>query len=311
MTKNDLLERFKTIAEEANARYEANDILKEFEKAIESNTNRQLETTKVYGYLNKIVENNKNFIKIIPAGTMFYRARKATFPKHFDEEYEIKIVGDDFTMSGLSDYEMKAPPLGVSTAGRNNIAGASYLYLASNAYTACCEVRPNYAEYICVATFRLNRDVCVIDFNSNDSVKGIGDNEKINVVKNVITEIMRALSLPNDNVESNIYKISQYISDFFRKNGYDGIQYMSLRGDGANLTLFNYADKYVSIIDKQWVIVNRIKYKFDYLNSGYAPLKNSKPFLHITEKNKIKMRINFKCNIDRYKKQKTPQNKND
>ncbi len=300
---NDLLKKWNTIMDDFKAQIEANKQFEEFKTAIESNDNKKIETTRVFGYLNKIVENDKNFIKTIQKGSDFYRARKGDFPKHFGEEYGISI-GEDFFISGLSDYEMKAPPLGLSNAGRNNIAGVSYLYLSGNPYTACCEIRPNYAECICIATFRLNRDICVVDFKENDSVRGIENGNGTLVVKKVITQIMRTLAMPNNNPNSIIYRISQFVSEFFRKNGYDGIRYMSLRGDDANLTLFNHAEKYISIINKDWVQSNRMKYKFDYLNQGKESLETSKDFDVVKDENKFEIRKNLGCSIKNYRQKK-------
>lgn len=36
--------------------------------------------------------------------------------------------------------------IGVSGAGRNNISGESYLYVASNPQTACMEIKPQFSD---------------------------------------------------------------------------------------------------------------------------------------------------------------------
>ena len=81
---------------------------------------------------------------IIPAGTRFYRAR----------------VSDK---RGYSRKEMWAPPDDVASPGRANSKGQSCLYLCSHRKTTVKEIRAHAFDYVTIATFKLNRDVRVLD----------------------------------------------------------------------------------------------------------------------------------------------------
>ena len=45
---------------------------------------------------------------------------------------------------GYDDINSREPILGIGSEGRNNIAGASYLYIASNPETACMEIKSQF-----------------------------------------------------------------------------------------------------------------------------------------------------------------------
>lgn len=68
----------------------------------------------------------------------------------------------------------REPIIGISGEGRNNIAGSSYLYVASDPQTACMEVKSTPSELISLAEFELLKDMEMIDFgdkkefNTND-----------------------------------------------------------------------------------------------------------------------------------------------
>ena len=83
----------------------------------------------------------------IPKDTKFYRAR----------------ISDE---NGYKRKEMWQPPDDVASPGRANSKGQSCLYLCSNKKTTVKEIRARAFDYVTIATFRLNRDVMVLDLSS-------------------------------------------------------------------------------------------------------------------------------------------------
>lgn len=164
--------------------------------------------------------------RTIPAGRNFYRARIAQ-----DKE-------------GFKCKEMGAPPDDVATAGRANSKGISCLYLASNKNTTVKEIRANAFDYVTIATFKLKRDVNIVDLSSiTHNSPFYANTEKIKFLINEkhLKQIEKDLAKPVSSRDSDLdYLPTQYISDFAKSLGYDGVKYLSTFDKNAyNLALFD------------------------------------------------------------------------
>jgi hypothetical protein len=142
--------------------------------------------------------------------------------------------------------EMGAPPKKLATHGRANPAGIPYLYLGSTAVTAIAEIRPHTGERACVASFTTSTDLKVIDLrNPRKSVSPfvLGDEDGIGFMRGDIPFLQRLgeeLTRPILPQSAAIdYVPSQYLSEFIKKCGYDGVIYRSSVGDGMNMALFD------------------------------------------------------------------------
>lgn len=149
---------------------------------------------------------------IIPAGTKFYRAR----------------VSDQ---KGYSRKEMWAPPDDVASPGRANSKGQSCLYLCSHKKTTVKEIRAHAFDYVTIATFKLNRDVRVLDLSSIvHSSPFYSGSDKVAYLlnENTLCQIQNDLARPMSRLDSDLdYLPTQYISDFAKFLGYDGVKYFS------------------------------------------------------------------------------------
>ncbi len=100
-------------------------------------------------------------------------------------------------------------------------------------YTACAEVRPYLNDYISVAEIQNTDDLRIIDLSGID-MQSSNDKEYLDSL------IAHAFSQPIKNKGSN-YLITQYISEYIKKIGFDGIKFKSSSDkNGINLTIFNY-----------------------------------------------------------------------
>lgn len=149
---------------------------------------------------------------IIPKGTLFYRARKSR-------------------KEGFGRKEMGAPPTDMATAGRANSKGISCLYLCNKKNTTVKEIRANAFDFVTIANFRLQRDVKILDLNiiSHNS-PFYADTDKIKFLVNDkhLKEIQDDLAKPITGDDSELdYLPTQYISDFAKYLGYDGVKYLS------------------------------------------------------------------------------------
>ena len=149
---------------------------------------------------------------IIPINTKFYRAR----------------VSD---RKGYTRKEMWAPPDDVASPGRANSKGQSCVYLCSNKRTTVKEIRAHAFDYVTISSFKLNRDIRVLDLSSIvHSSPFYSGTDKIAylVNENHLRQIQNDLAKPMSRLDSDLdYLPTQYISDFAKFLGYDGVKYFS------------------------------------------------------------------------------------
>lgn len=139
-----------------------------------------------------------------------------------------------------------APPKRVTSHGRANPPGIPYLYLGSSEETAVSEVRPHPGETICVADFTLQEGLRMIDLRDPKSLISpffFGDEDQIGLMRTDIPFLERLgeeLTRPVLPQGAAIdYVPSQYLCEFIKKAGYDGVIYRSSVSTGMNLALFD------------------------------------------------------------------------
>ena len=144
--------------------------------------------------------------------------------------------------------EMGAPARRLASHGRANPAGIPYLYLASNPSTAVAELRPHTGERACVAEFLLPERQNIVDLRSprravspfafadEDLIGRLrGDVAFLDRLGDELTRPVIPQGAPFD------YVPSQYLCEYIKKCGYDGVLYRSSVSDGINLALFSPA----------------------------------------------------------------------
>jgi len=141
---------------------------------------------------------------------------------------------------------MGAPPKRLASHGRANPAGIPYLYLGSRPETAAAEIRPHTGELVCVADFTVASPLRAIDLRNPRRLvspflladaSAIGQlRADIPFLERLGEELTRPV-LPSGAAID--YIPSQYLCEFIKKCGYDGVVYRSSVGDGINLALFD------------------------------------------------------------------------
>ena len=152
-------------------------------------------------------------------------------------------------MHGEDPYpieEMGAPPRNFAANGRANPTGISYLYLGSTAHTAAAEVRPHTGDRASVAEFQFSRDLRAVDLRFPRSLVSpflLGDADEIGKLRSDIVflerlgeELTRPVTPRTSGIE---YVPTQYLCEFIKKCGYDGVVYRSSVSSGYNLALFD------------------------------------------------------------------------
>ncbi|QKC83493.1 MULTISPECIES: RES family NAD+ phosphorylase [unclassified Mesorhizobium] len=148
-----------------------------------------------------------------------------------DEIYEIDKMG--------------APPKRLASHGRANPAGIPYLYLGSMPETAAAEIRPHTGEVACVADFTIP-EIQAVDLRNPrklvspfilEDAGAIGQlRADLPFLERLGEELTRPV-LPSGAAID--YIPSQYLCEFIKKSGFDGVVYRSSVSDGINLALFD------------------------------------------------------------------------
>lgn len=158
------------------------------------------------------------------------------------EWYRARILADDLT---YPIEKMGPPPKRLASHGRANPAGIPYLYLGSTATTAAAEVRPHTGEIACVANFQIP-PIRAVDLRSPrkgvspfivQDPSAIGQlRADLPLLERLGDELTRPV-LPSGAAID--YIPSQYLCEFIKKRGFDGVVYRSSVSDGINLALFD------------------------------------------------------------------------
>lgn len=235
-----------------------------FVEAIIKNDNQTIEETKTYKLLiDMLSKDKKRFKENLSANSKLYRARIIDIT----DINKLSVVGDK--LFGLNKYESKEPPLNKANEGRNNIAGASYLYLAKDPYTAVAECKPFRSSYLSVALFNTKQTLNIFNFCDNDNVDELQEIQKSEyyMVSKLVEIVMRTFysAVYNDKIG---YRVSQYISDLVRKFGYDGMAYKSFISNGKNYTIFNCADTNIEFVESEIVQIIAQYIDIMSLNNG-------------------------------------------
>lgn len=140
--------------------------------------------------------------------------------------------------------EMGALPAHLAGHGRANPAGIRYLYLGSTVETAVSEVRPHTGEKACVASFQVPSILAVDLRDPRKSVSPfiLENAEQIASLRSglpLLERLGEELTKPVQPRSAAFeYIPSQYLCEFIKKRGYQGVIYRSSVSDGVNLALF-------------------------------------------------------------------------
>lgn len=143
--------------------------------------------------------------------------------------------------------KMGCPPKELATAGRANPIGIPYLYLSESAKTTYFEVRAVYLDKLSVGTFRIERELELVDFiydvnlflAYNDDTTSL---KEIIIKKKIIDAISEDLSKPLRRYDSELeYVPTQLICEYCKRIvGAAGISFeSSLHKGGRNYVLFD------------------------------------------------------------------------
>jgi len=161
----------------------------------------------------------------VPKGTIFFRARICETEVPFQKE------------------EMGMPPAHKTKSGRANPIGIPYLYLASDQETAISEIRPFNQDKICIGNFRLLENLRIVDLAKEVIISPFQFGEQIGnyfYYRGLLDILGKELSKPIPRNNSALEYIPlQYLCEFIKTLGYEGVAYKSSVGNGYNIAAFS------------------------------------------------------------------------
>ena len=214
-----------------------------------------------------IESDNTQFTRTIEPETILYRARLVN-DNDIYKRNGISVITDDNgrkIVTGFDEGNSREAPLGLSSGGRNNIRGASYLYLADTIETACSEVKPNIGQLISVAKFKVIKPIRILDFASDKKFETKESKDENCALGEMFTLIMRRYFEPvHDEKE---YLATQVITDHIRKTGLDGVAYKSFYSkDGVNYTIFNSDRRKFDFLESKIIVLQNVEWGYYDIN---------------------------------------------
>ena len=245
-----------------------------FMDAIETEQGLIEQIQRIQSIIDDIVLNKEisQFKKCLEVGTEYYRARIINPEDDDDLKKGIGKTQDNKFM-GYDDINSREPILGIGSEGRNNIAGASYLYIASNPETACMEIKSQFGDLISLAKFKVLKPLYIIDFESEKTFQR-KDTEFYGMSMGVFfSQLMLRFTQPVRG--ENAYRATQIIADHLRKTGIDGIKYKSfLTPGGANYTIFNCHPSAIEFCESKVLLHKQANHSFWDFNNETEIMSN-------------------------------------
>ena len=164
--------------------------------------------------------------------------------EHSSKWYRARIEEEDRC---YKSEEMGAPPKRAASHGRANPAGIPYLYLGSTVETVAAEVRPHPGEIVCVVEFQIESELQLVDLRNPRSLISpflLSDESALAKLRSgdikFLENLGQGLEVPVIPTAAAIdYTASQYLCEFIKKCGYQGVVYNSSVSKGMNLALFD------------------------------------------------------------------------
>jgi len=171
--------------------------------------------------------------------------------EEWEQDYINELGINNIVFWGYDAENSDAPPNEKSISGRINPSGISCLYAADEPMTAISEIQPTIDQIVSVAEIEIKRKLCLFNFNFYEAFNGTDFLEKS------LTEIEEEFKVPFENIRllfetvselfsrpslgnTENYYVTQYLSDFIKSKGFDGLVYnSSLKENGKNIVLFD------------------------------------------------------------------------
>lgn len=181
--------------------------------------------------------------------------------------FRSRICDERAYSDGFLTREMGAPPIEYATAGRTNSEGIPCLYLAADMETTFHEVRARDYDHVTVGEFIQTEDLKLVDFSLLDKIGPFSSPDfdktwfaiNIGIIRKIGDEVAKPMRRFDRTLD---YIPTQYICDYIKYSGYDGIRFNStLKNKGINYAVFD-AGK-LHCIKTEVIEINNVDYRYE------------------------------------------------
>jgi hypothetical protein len=162
--------------------------------------------------------------------------------------------------------QMGRPPADRAKNGRANPVGIPYLYAASSSDTAIAETRPHPGDLVSVARYTVIPSLRLLNLiNPKKTISpfGVDDEDKLAALRydlEFLCHLGSELSKPIlPRVADLEYLPTQYLCEFIKNSGYDGVIFQSSISEGVNIALFD--DSKVQVQEVSQYEVTQLRYE--------------------------------------------------
>ncbi len=275
-----------------------------FRRWINDNEIKKADNSKItYIIKNIIINSEKNYFDtILNEGIKLYRARPISY---FEFEHIRKIgisISEDNKILGCNYENSKEAPS--TNEGRCNKKGECVVYFAEDEYTACCEVKPILGQLISLSEFRVLENLRLLDLNKELKIKNYSkaiEYQETNIISinKVIEQIMSEFAISVINTDE--YKVSQYIASIAKECGYNGLRYQSSLTGQSNIVIFNGTEfNHLEFVQSRITCLHSLKNCFvDFNMNNILECTNeyNEPDSIIIDKMKNDLIISFKSEL--------------
>lgn len=200
---------------------------------------------------------------------------------HFTSIITTVDPNDEFFRARIGEFEhnedLNAPPEDkILKSGRANPVGIRVLYSAIDIDTAIAEVRPWKSATVTIASVKPTQSLKLVDLSKTSELRkkvtqsffSVSNMQEQLDALDLLLCLDEALSKPVfPDVSELEYIPSQYLTEFIKSLGYDGVIFRSSLGPGENYVFFNW-EKFHPLRDKLEINiikhfeVNGLKYDF-------------------------------------------------
>jgi len=230
----------------------------EIEKEIKTKNYHEFES-----HLLEVLDNYENFFAItVVSKDVFFRARtgfSSSRPAYGDWGRDM-LFYNPYQEEGIGSV-----PVIKAGEGRANRVGVSYLYCATDEYTAVSEIRPHPGDIVSIGSFKPNKNLKIFDFSGPNLFKFYQNDLALDELKDYAALAYFFNKSTPPSIEGR-YLVTQLIAEGIRRKGYDGILFSSTVGKGNNYVFFNPADLSYISLNKKALEIKKVEYSYSDCN---------------------------------------------
>lgn len=140
--------------------------------------------------------------------------------------------------------------------------GVSYLYCATDEYTAISEIRPHPGDVVSLGSFRANKTLKVFDLSGPNLLNYYSTDSELENLRDyaAIAYFFNKSTPPS--IEGR-YLVTQLIAEGIRRKGFDGIVFISTVGKGKNYVFFKPDELNYIPSSMKTCEIKEVKYHFE------------------------------------------------